>query len=110
MIASHIRPAKIIIGETKLSHENKEKDIQDHNNGFLVCPNHDALSDKLLITFNISGKLIPSKILVDKIISDFNLSDPEKVINIDISNVIEYLKIHKKEFFKKEEDRRILKK
>ena len=84
--------------------------MRDHNDGLLFWPNHDALFDKFLITFNINWKLIPSKIIVDKIISDFNLSDPEKVINIDISNVIEYLKIHKKEFFKKEEDRRILKK
>lgn len=98
MIASHIKPVKIIIEEKKLSHENKKKEIQDHNNGFLFCPNHDALFDKLLITFNINGKLIPSKIIVDKINSDFNLSDSEKVINIDNSNVIEYLKIHNKEF------------
>ena len=43
-------------------------------------PDHDGLFDKLLITYNINGKLIPSKIIDDKINSDFNLSDTEKVI------------------------------
>ena len=81
-----------------LINEEKIINIKDLDDSSSQVPDHDALFDKLLITFNINGKLIPSKIIVDKINSDFNLSDSEKVINIDNSNVIEYLKIHNKEF------------
>ena len=35
--------------------------IKDLDNSSSQVPDHDALFDKLLITFNINGKLIPSK-------------------------------------------------
>ena len=35
----------------------------DVSNGLLLCPNHDALFDKAIITFDANGKVIISDIL-----------------------------------------------
>ncbi|WP_053215818.1 HNH endonuclease [Niallia circulans] len=51
LIASHIKPWS----------QSDDKERLDLNNGFLFCPNHDALFDKGFITFNENGEIIISK-------------------------------------------------
>lgn len=53
LIGSHIKPWSSSTNEERL----------DVNNGLLLCPNHDALFDKHLISFDIQGKIVISKTL-----------------------------------------------
>ncbi|MOA51372.1 hypothetical protein D3C78_1745130 [compost metagenome] len=53
LIASHIKP---------WSKSNSEERL-DISNGILLCPNHDALFDRGLITFNDEGGIMISKSL-----------------------------------------------
>lgn len=48
LIASHIKPWS----------ESNDTERLDVNNGLLLCPNHDALFDKLLISFDVTGKVM----------------------------------------------------
>ena len=50
LVSSHIKPWKLSSPEEKL----------DDNNGFLLCPNHDKLFDRGLISFHDSGQIIIS--------------------------------------------------
>ncbi|QKX52619.1 HNH endonuclease [Planococcus glaciei] len=53
LVASHIKPWSISTNKERL----------DVDNGLLLCPNHDALFDKQLISFNIEGKIVISQTL-----------------------------------------------
>lgn len=53
LIASHIKPWRASTNEERL----------DVNNGLLLCPNHDALLDKQLISFDVQGKIVISQTL-----------------------------------------------
>lgn len=53
LIASHIKPWSVSTNEERL----------DENNGLLLCPNHDALFDKHLISFDLQGKIVISQTL-----------------------------------------------
>lgn len=53
LIASHIKPWSVSTNRERL----------DENNGLLLCPNHDALFDKHLITFDLQGKIVISQTL-----------------------------------------------
>ncbi len=46
----------------------------DHDNGLLLCPNHDKLFDKYYISFDDEGKIIFSEIMTDDIIEQFGLN------------------------------------
>ncbi|WP_377279142.1 HNH endonuclease [Planococcus dechangensis] len=50
LIASHIKPWSISTNEERV----------DVNNGLLLCPNHDNMFDKKLISFNKDGEIIIS--------------------------------------------------
>ena len=65
LISSHILPYSKCI---------KKEDMINHNNGLLLCPNHDALFDKKLITFNDDGKIIISKNIDKRLYGDLNLN------------------------------------
>ncbi|WP_195989462.1 HNH endonuclease signature motif containing protein [Clostridium sp. D53t1_180928_C8] len=65
----------------------------DINNGLLLCPNHDALFDKGLITFNDKGEIIISKIIP---IEEYELLNINKNISIKISKEsIKYISWHR---------------
>lgn len=55
LIASHIKPWSDATNEERL----------DLDNGFLLCPNHDALFDKGFITFTEKGNIVISKQIDD---------------------------------------------
>lgn len=88
LIASHIKP-------WSKSTQNEKVDL---DNGFLLCPNHDALFDKGYISFEDTGKIIISSKLSkeDRIKLKIN-SD----IKIDLSNENKkYLNYHRKNILK----------
>lgn len=60
LIASHIKPWSVSTNEERL----------DKNNGLLLCPNHDALFDKHLISFDVHGKIVISQTL-DEVLAHF---------------------------------------
>lgn len=97
LIASHIKPVNCIVNDNTLDTQQKIKEICDPNNGFLLCPNHDALFDKFLITFNSEGTIKISKSIINQVL-DFNLILDEKCINISDKQVIKYLNFHNEKF------------
>ncbi|WP_251647487.1 HNH endonuclease [Rummeliibacillus stabekisii] len=64
LIASHIKPWSESTNEERL----------DVNNGLLLCPNHDSLFDKHLISFDNQGKIVISHTLdeADRIFMNVN--------------------------------------
>ena len=64
LIAGHIKPWRYSTNEERL----------DVNNGLLLCPNHDALFDKAIITFDPNGKVIISDTLkeIDRMFLNVN--------------------------------------
>lgn len=101
MIASHIKPVNAIINDGSLDNLQKITEISDWNNGFLLCPNHDSLFDKFLITFDSEGFLKVSK-KIENQIPYLNLINHEKNINIKSKKVVKYLEFHNNEFKSKE--------
>jgi predicted restriction endonuclease len=88
LIASHIKP-------WSASKQNPTERL-DHYNGFLLCPTHDALFDKNLITFNDNGSMIISKQIPVSEYDNLNISEE---ICIEISpESLAYLKYHQGEF------------
>lgn len=75
LIASHIKPWSESTPEEKLN----------HFNGFLLCPNHDFLFDKHLITFEDNGQIIISKRLSEDDKQLLNINN-DIVINIEEKN------------------------
>lgn len=84
LIASHIKPWNV-------SSPSEKTDV---NNGFLMCPNHDALFDHGFISFNNSGKIIVSDklSLSDRIFTNINESMQIKLTEKNK----EYLEYHRK--------------
>lgn len=88
LIASHCKPWKVC--------NNKER--LDVNNGMLLCPTHDALFDKGLITFDDEGNIKIS----DKINENqFELLNINKNMKIDINEKqLDYIAYHREVIFK----------
>lgn len=70
LIASHILPYSKCINK---------KDMINHNNGLLLCPIHDALFDKYLISFDCKGQILISKNISEDIYSDLNINKKMKI-------------------------------
>lgn len=70
LIASHIKAWSASTNEERL----------DVNNGLLLCPNHDALFDKHLISFDSSGKIVISASLDETTRLLMNVSDELQVM------------------------------
>lgn len=97
LIGSHIKPAVICDAKEKV----------DNNNGLLLCPNHDALFDKYLISFHHkTGKIMINKHLLSN-------KDQMKILNINNSFTLrcflnadrsKYLEYHNNKFFEKEKE------
>lgn len=90
LIASHIKPWAV-------SGENEKLDV---NNGFLLCPNHDALFDKGFITFDADGKIMISKMLSEQDKTFLNVNANMKIeLNDNIRKYLEYHRdMHKEKF------------
>ncbi|MBR3243627.1 MAG: HNH endonuclease [Parasporobacterium sp.] len=87
LVASHIKPWAQSSPDEKL----------DENNGLLMCPNHDKLFDKGLITFDDTGKIIISDRLGENERVFMNVNAEMKVpVN---ERVIKYLQFHRKNIF-----------
>ena len=87
LIASHIKPWSKSTPEEKLN----------PFNGFLLCPNHDSLFDKHLISFRDNGEIIISKRLSEKEQELLNINK-DIVINIEEGNK-KFLKEHRDVFY-----------
>ncbi|MGE8000249.1 HNH endonuclease [Lysinibacillus sp. NPDC093190] len=70
LIASHIKPWSASTNEERL----------DVNNGLLLCPNHDALFDKHLISFDLNGKIVISHSLDETARVFLNVNDALRVM------------------------------
>lgn len=88
LIASHIKPWKYSNHIERL----------DHNNGLLLCPNHDALFDKGHISFNKFGNIVlSSKIDIDT----FELMGINKQQNVKLNaQQLNYMNWHIENQFK----------
>ncbi|HHD2788352.1 TPA: HNH endonuclease [Clostridium perfringens] len=91
LIASHIKPWSKSTPEEKLN----------PFNGFLLCPNHDSLFDKHLVSFRDNGEIIISKRLSEKEHELLNINK-DILINIEEENK-KFLKDHRKVFYDIEE-------
>ncbi|MCR5803181.1 MAG: HNH endonuclease [Clostridia bacterium] len=90
LIASHIKAWADSSAEERI----------DFDNGLLLCPNHDKLFDRHLISFNETGKIMISKSLIN---SDIRLLGIDSDISIEISNVKnQYMQYHREIFGKLE--------
>ena len=89
LIASHIKPWADSANDEKL----------DADNGFLLCPNHDALFDSGYISFDENGSIMISEELgqVDAI---FMNVDKNMKISLSSKNK-KYLEYHRNNIFKK---------
>ena len=89
LVASHIKPWADSEPDEKL----------DDNNGFLLCPNHDALFDGGYISFNDDGSILISDDVsaVDRIYMNIN---EDMHIELTAKNR-EYLKWHRDRIFRK---------
>lgn len=70
----------------------------DLNNGFIMCPNHDKLFDRHLISFNLGGNIVISKALSSKTKIFMNVREDMKIEITDKNR--RYLKYHYDEFIK----------
>lgn len=89
LVASHIKPWSEC--------ENSEKLLVD--NGYLLCPNHDSLFDKGLISFNDDGAIIISSKLDDVNRMFMNVNEGMK-IKVVVGN-IPFLRYHREHIFEK---------
>ncbi|MFW6016154.1 MAG: HNH endonuclease [bacterium] len=87
LIASHIKPWSKSLGYEKL----------DVNNGFLLCPSHDALFDKGFITFDMNGEIILSNQLDQRTKLLMNINEEIKIKLNDKQN--KYIKWHRLNHF-----------
>lgn len=88
LIASHIKPWSKSNGNEKV----------DIDNGFLLCPNHDALFDKGYISFEDTGEIIVSSKLSNEDMIKLNINSSMK-IKLSIGNKL-YLKYHRENILK----------
>lgn len=92
LIASHIKPWAECKADEKL----------DVNNGLLLCPNHDSLFDKKLITFDDNGCILISKKLDERNRAFLNVREG---MHIEMCNENrKYLDYHRKRFFENGEN------
>lgn len=89
LIASHIKPWSESSAEEKV----------DIDNGFLLCPNHDFLFDRKLITFSDRGKILISKQISKETRQQLGIYDGQR-IKLTKGNR-KYLTDHRKQFDKK---------
>ncbi len=96
LIASHIK--------AWAASKEQEDERYDPNNGFLLCPTHDALFDKKLITFEDDGKIL---------ISEEITTDQHEHLNINTDTRIrvhektkDYLSWHREKFSEREQKRK----
>lgn len=90
LIASHIKP---------WSQSNNFERL-DKNNGFLLCPNHDALFDKGHISFNEDGSILISTSLDEASKVFLNINNMMRIqLNQDQQK---YLKWHREHLYKNE--------
>lgn len=101
LIASHIKAVNEIIADNKLSDKEKIFQIQDPNNGLLLCRNHDCLFDKHLISFDSSNGYLIAGSYIKKYLNLFELQEDKKTINLVNDAIKEYMEHHKKIFEKK---------
>ena len=87
LIASHIKPWSESLPEERL----------DPENGFLMCPNHDKVFDRGLITFDDEGRIVISEKLSEKNRMFLNLVDGMKIQLTEKNR--EYLEYHRKYIF-----------
>ena len=89
LIASHIKPWR----------ESNDKERLDVNNGFLMCPIHDALFDKGYISFSNEGNILISSAIPKE---EYNLLNIDENIRISINpGQIKYIKWHRENIFLK---------
>lgn len=88
LIVSHIKPWA----------KSNDKEKLDYNNILLLCPMHDALFDKGLISFNDDGQILISKELNDQNRVLSNIND-NSCINVISEKQKEYLQWHRKNIF-----------
>ncbi len=86
LVASHIKPWS----------ECKEEERLDSDNGFLMCPSHDKLFDKHLITFENDGSIRISDSLTDNDRKGMHIKPGMKIKLTDGNK--KYLKHHRKAF------------
>lgn len=87
LTASHIKPWATSNADEKL----------DAENGFLLCPNHDALFDGGFITFDDDGQIIISNRLSQADCTFTNVTQTKKISLSDKNK--EYLKYHREKIF-----------
>lgn len=87
LTASHIKPWSVCNSEEKL----------DVENGFLLCPNHDALFDGGFISFNDDGTIIISERLTTVDCSSININSSMKIKLTEKNK--KYLDYHRKNIF-----------
>ncbi len=90
LIASHIKPFR------DCAHI---YEAADHNNGLLLCRNHDYLFDQGYISFQDDGTLILSEELKEENIAPFQLHNLDK--KYLTKNRIKFLKYHRNHILKK---------
>ena len=88
LIASHIKPWC----------DSDMKERVDVNNGLLLCPNHDWLFDKGLITFNDDGSIMISSNLNEINRMFMNVNDKQFLEMPDKTK--EYMEYHRKNCYK----------
>lgn len=91
--ASHIKPWACSSAEEKT----------DFNNGLLLCPNHDRLFDRHLITFDANGDIIVSQIIDEH---DRALLDTDGNRIYLTPEINHYMEHHRAEFWGKETERK----
>lgn len=89
LIASHIKPWS----------KSNNLERLDKRNGFLLCPNHDALFDKGYITFDDNGNIMISSILDKNNYNILNIQDGLKIAIFEENK--KYLDWHRLNVFKK---------
>lgn len=92
----------LIASHSKSWVESSDKEKVDVNNGFLLCPNHDALYDKYLITFEDDGKIRISDTIKKDDYKKLGIEE-NMIINISVEELV-YIKWHRKKFFEKEKE------
>ena len=88
LIASHIKPWS----------KSNDKEKLDYHNILLLCPIHDALFDKGLISFNNNGRILISNELnnQNRILANI---DESSCINVTSEKQKEYLQWHRENIF-----------
>lgn len=74
-------------------------DMINCNNGLLLCPNHDALFDKHLISFENNGKIIINKNISKKMYNLLGINENFYLSSVYLNEErLKYLKLHKEIF------------